>query len=97
MLGIEPTVQVITESFLTVPQLVVGSKRIALLQERLVHLLPLNVGLRTVACPVDVGELVEAMWWHPVYERDPEHLFLRELVTRAASMATDEPGVPWPT
>ncbi|MDZ7933143.1 LysR family transcriptional regulator [Rhodococcus sp. NPDC076796] len=97
MLGIEPTVQVITESFLTVPQLVVGSKRIALLQERLVHLLPLNVGLRTVACPVDVGELVEAMWWHPVYERDPEHLFLRDLVTRAASMATDEPGVPWPT
>ncbi|MFJ6263094.1 LysR family transcriptional regulator [Rhodococcus erythropolis] len=90
MLGIEPRVQVITENFLTVPNLVVGSNRIALLQERLVHLLPLNSGLRTVPCPVDVGELVEAMWWHPVYDRDPEHLFLRDIVRRAAQLATDE-------
>ncbi|MDN3461014.1 LysR family transcriptional regulator [Rhodococcus sp. APC 3903] len=91
MLGIEPRVQVITENFLTVPNLVVGSTRIALLQERLVHLLPLNSGLRTLQCPVDVGELVEAMWWHPVYERDPEHIFLRDIVSRAAQLATDEP------
>ena len=88
MLGIEPTVQVVTENFLTVPGLVAGSNRIALLQERLVRLLPLNSGLRTMACPVEVGELVEAMWWHPVYERDPEHIFLRDIVNRAADLAT---------
>ena len=88
MLGIEPRVQVITENFLTVPNLVAGTDRIALLQERLVRLLPLNSGLRTLQCPVEVGELVEAMWWHPVYDRDPEHMFLREIASRAAQLTT---------
>jgi DNA-binding transcriptional LysR family regulator len=89
MLGIEPQVQVITESFLTVPGLVAGSGRIALLQERLVRMLPPDVGVRALSCPFEVGPLVEAMWWHPVYERDPEHAFLRDLVQRAAREATD--------
>jgi len=89
MLGIEPRVQVVTESFLTVPGLVAGSGRIALLQERLVALLPLDVGIRALPTPFEAGTLVEAMWWHPVNGHDPEHTFLRELVARAARQATD--------
>ncbi len=89
MLGIEPRVQVVTESFLTVPALVSGSDRIALLQERLVQLLPLDVGVRALAPPFELGPLVEAMWWHPVYDRDPEHEFFRNLVLRAAHQATE--------
>src|ERR671932_135354 len=50
MLGIEPRVQVITESFLTVPRLVAGTDRIALLQRRLVDLLPRD-GLRVLRPP----------------------------------------------
>ncbi|MGF0258149.1 LysR family transcriptional regulator [Rhodococcus erythropolis] len=88
MHGIEPHIQVVTESFLSVPNLVAGSNRIAILQERLVQLLPLDAGIRTMQCPVDIGELVEAMWWHPVYDRDPEHAFLRDIVSLAASMST---------
>jgi DNA-binding transcriptional LysR family regulator len=88
MLGIEPRVQVVTESFLTVPGLVAGSDRIALLQERLVQLLPLETGVRALPLPFDAGPLVEAMWWHPVYDRDPEHGFFRDLVRRAAHQAT---------
>ena len=88
MLGIEPRVQVVTESFLTVPALVAGSRRIALLQERLVELLPVDVGVRALPCPFEVGPLVDAMWWHPVYDRDPEHTFFRGLVKRAAVAAT---------
>jgi DNA-binding transcriptional LysR family regulator len=87
MLGIEPRVEVVTESFLTVPGLVAGSRRIALIQERLVHLLPAGVGVRAVPTPFDAGPLVDAMWWHPVYDRDPEHAFFRDLVTRAAQGA----------
>ncbi len=88
-LGIEPRVQVVTESFLTVPGLVAGSDRIALLQERLVQLLPLDVGVRALAPPFELGPLVEAMWWHPVHDRDPEHAFFRDLVLRATRQATD--------
>jgi DNA-binding transcriptional LysR family regulator len=89
MLGIEPRVQVVTESFLTVPGLVAGSDRIALLQERLVQRLPLSAGVRALPPPFDAGPLVEAMWWHPVYDRDPEHDFFRGLVRRAAHQATE--------
>jgi DNA-binding transcriptional LysR family regulator len=87
MRGIEPHVQVVTENFLTVPGLVAGSDRIALLQKRLADLLPLNVGIRAMPCPVEVGQLVEAMWWHPVYDDDPEHAYLRDLVLRATELA----------
>jgi len=87
MRGIEPNVQVITENFLTVPALVAGSNRIALMQRRLVDLLPLNLGLRALAPPVEVGQLVEAMWWHPAFDDDPEHAYLRDLVVRASHLA----------
>jgi DNA-binding transcriptional LysR family regulator len=87
MLGVEPRVQVITESFLTVPGLVAGSERIALLQRRLVELLPLDTGVRAVGLPFEIAPLIEAMWWHPVFDDDPEHAYLRGLVQRAAGLA----------
>jgi DNA-binding transcriptional LysR family regulator len=90
MRGIEPDVQVITENFLTVPGLVAGSNRIALLQRRLVALLPLNLGIRALPPPVEVGQLVEAMWWHPAFDDDPEHAYLRDLVVRATEQALGE-------
>src|SRR3712207_8527988 len=62
MLGIEPRVQVVNENFLTVPTLIAGSDRIALLQRRLVEILPLDIGIRALPCPFDAGPLVEAMW-----------------------------------
>ena len=81
---------VVTESFLTIPALVAGTRRIALLQERLVRALTADLGVRTVPCPFDAGPLVDAMWWHPVYDRDPEHAFFRNLMVRAAASADDE-------
>jgi DNA-binding transcriptional LysR family regulator len=90
MRGIEPNVQVITENFLTVPGLVAGSDRIALMQRRLVELLPLDIGVRAMTPPVEVGSLVEAMWWHPVFDDDAEHAFLRDVVVRATSLAVGD-------
>jgi DNA-binding transcriptional LysR family regulator len=92
MRGIELNVQVVTENFLTVPGLVAGSPRIALLQRRLVELLPLNLGIRTLAPPVEVGQLVEAMWWHPAFDDDPEHAYLRDVVVRATDLAVGGTG-----
>jgi DNA-binding transcriptional LysR family regulator len=88
MLGIEPRVQVVTESFLTIPALVAGTRRIALLQERLVKKIPADAGIRALPCPFEAGPLVDAMWWHPIYDRDPEHTFFRSLVQLAATAAT---------
>ena len=88
MSGIEPHVQVVTENFLTVPGLVAGSGRVALLQQRLADRIPAGLGVRALPCPFDVGPLVEAMWWHPLHEDDPEHRYLRDLLVRATALAT---------
>ena len=97
MLGIEPHVQVVTENFLTVPGLIAGTGRVALLQQRLVARIPAGLGVRALPCPFEVGPLVEAMWWHPMYEHDPEHLYLRDLLTRVAAHVTGGDADPPPT
>jgi DNA-binding transcriptional LysR family regulator len=84
MLGIEPQVQIITENFMTVPGLVAGSPRIALLQRRLASKIHTELGLRVLPCPFEVAPLVEAIWWHPMYDDDPEHRYLRELLVLVA-------------
>ncbi|MFQ1002459.1 LysR family transcriptional regulator [Modestobacter sp. SSW1-42] len=94
MLGIEPRAQVITENFITVPGLVAGSDRIALLQRRLVDLLPLGSGIRPLPCPFEVGPLMEAMWWHPALDDDPEHRWFRDVISRAAEQAVGSPHLP---
>jgi DNA-binding transcriptional LysR family regulator len=94
MLGIEPRAQVVIENFLAVPALVAGSDRIALLQRRLVNLLPLNIGIRALPPPFEAAPLIEAMWWHPVYDGDPEHMYLRDLLVRAAQQAFSDPVEP---
>jgi DNA-binding transcriptional LysR family regulator len=90
MLGIEPTVAVVTENFLTVPGLVAGSRRIAVVQRLLIDLLPLDSGVRALPCPFDAGQLVEAIWWHPAFDDDPEHRYLRDVVVRAAALAVGD-------
>ena len=95
MLGIEPHVQVVTENFLTVPGLVAGSDRIALLQRQAGG--PAAARRRASArCRArsTSGQLVEAMWWHPVYDDDPEHAYLRDLVLRATDLAVGEAPTP---
>ena len=84
LLGIEPHVQVVTESFLAVADLVAGSERVALLQRRLADRLHPDVGVRALPCPVEVGPLVESIWWHPMYDHDPEHRYLRDRIVEVA-------------
>ncbi|MEV6875299.1 LysR family transcriptional regulator [Amycolatopsis sp. NPDC051128] len=91
MLGIEPHVQVVTENFLTVPGLVAGTGRVALLQRRLAERIPADTNVRALPCPFEAGPLVEAVWWHPMYEHDPEHQYLRVLLTRIAADVTEHP------
>ena len=87
MLGIEPHVQVVTENFLTVPGLIASTGRVALMQRRLVDRVPPGL-VRALPCPFEVSPLVEAAWWHPMYEDDPEHTYLRDLLTRTAGELT---------
>lgn len=89
MFDIEPNIEVTVEGFLSVPLLVAGSERIALLQERLARrLLPLG-GFRILECPFRSVPLVEGFWWHPSHRHDPGHTWLRGFLSEVAAEVED--------
>jgi DNA-binding transcriptional LysR family regulator len=94
MLGIEPRVEVVADGFLPMPFLVAGTRRVALLQERLAHRLAQPAGVRVMPCPFDVVPLAEAFWWHPIYSNDPAHIWLRGVLASAGKeLASHQPGL----
>jgi hypothetical protein len=43
---------------------------------------------RSTASPVTAGPRVEAIWWHPAIDDDPEHAHRRDAAARACAPAT---------
>ena len=84
-MGVHPPAPMVVEDFTAVPFLVSGSNRIALVQERLARRLAPAAGVRLLPCPFDPLPLVEAVWWHPLYDRDVGHRWLRDLLSEAAA------------
>ena len=90
MIGVEPGVQVVVESFVAVPFLVAGTNRVALLQGQLADRLAHAAGVRTIPCPWEVLPLKEAFWWHPTLRADPAHRWLRGMLARAGRAVSSE-------
>lgn len=84
MLGVEPHVEVSVDSFQLLPLLVAGTRRIALIQERLARLMAPIAHVRVLEAPYEAVTLREAMWWHPVHTHDAAHIWLRETAARVA-------------
>lgn len=85
VLGVEPRVQVVVDSFLALPFVIAGTDRIGLVQRRLVPKLTAAGDVRALKCPFDAVAITEAFWWHPIYERDPAHIWLRALLADACA------------
>jgi DNA-binding transcriptional LysR family regulator len=83
MLGIEPHVQMVVASFLALPFVIAGTERIALVQSRVAQQLTAHPDVQALPCPYDAVPISEAFWWHPMYERDPGHLWLRRYLADA--------------
>ncbi|TXS48155.1 LysR family transcriptional regulator [Streptomyces sp. t39] len=92
MLGIEPRVEVSADSFQSLPFLVEGTGRIALLQRRLALLLSGSAAVRLLDPPYDAVPLRQALWWHPVHAHDAAHTWLRETAVRVAAAMRDTPA-----
>jgi len=85
-LGVEPRVEIVVESFLSLPHFIAGSDRIGLIQAALAPIARRIGGLRVVDLPFDATPLVNALWWHPVHSRDPEHAWMRALFVEAGQL-----------
>ncbi|MGA5757664.1 LysR family transcriptional regulator [Nonomuraea bangladeshensis] len=84
MLGLDPYVDVSVQSFQLLPSLVAGTRRVAMMQRRLAHLLRDLAPVRVLPCPFEAVDLREALWWHPVHTHDAAHVWLREMAVRVA-------------
>ena len=82
-LGIEPNVEAVVESFLALPMFIAGTDRLGLMQAGLADYARNVGGVRVFEPPFDATPIHNAMWWHPVHRRDPEHEWLRSLVAEA--------------
>lgn len=91
MFGIEPVVQAVTASFLVLPSLLKGSNRIAFLHEHSARQL-VSSGLKIMEVPFEVPDITEAFWWNSVHDRDPEHIWLRSMLVKAAAVAGLSPS-----
>jgi len=89
LLGVEPRIDIICPNYMTVPAILRGSERVALLQHSLALPLAEAGSIRILECPFEVAPITEAFWWHPVHERDPGHLWLR----RALRLAVERSGL----
>ncbi len=89
MLGVEPHVQMVAETFLALPWLIEGTDRIALVQAELAPRLTRIGDVRALDCPFDAVPLTEALWWHPTHEHDPEHAWLRSVFVEAGRRITE--------
>ena len=83
MLGLNPRVEVTLDGFMALPSFVVGTNRVCIVQERIVALLADADALRAWPCPFDATPVCESLWWHPARDADPEHIWLRGVVSAA--------------
>ena len=88
-LGIEPRVETVVESFLALPMFIAGTDRLGLLQAGLAGYARAAAGVRVLEPPFDATPIHNAMWWHPVHRRDPEHEWLRTLIGEATEAMSD--------
>ena len=91
-LGIQPKAEAIVESFALLPLYVVGTERLGFIQRRLA---PLATRLADVAVhplPFDTVPIIQALWWHPAHDADPEHRWFRSLFDDAAQELSQVPS-----
>lgn len=85
-IGMNRRIEVVCSTFNLLPQFVVGTTRIATLQQRLAQQLARCYPVRVLAPPVAIPEIVECMQWHPSNEHDPAHVWLRSMLRHAAQV-----------
>jgi DNA-binding transcriptional LysR family regulator len=82
--NIELRIDVSTEAFVIAPMLLRDTPLVTLVQERLARLVADQAHLRLYHSPVDVGKIVEAMFWAARVTNDPAHRWLRtQLIAQA--------------
>ncbi|MDF0729506.1 LysR family transcriptional regulator [Pseudomonas entomophila] len=77
-------VEVTTSNFNTLPHLLIGTHRVAIMQSRLSKLYAGFLPLKVLDTPISVPPLMEYMQWNDVLDNDPAHRWMREVFKEIA-------------
>jgi DNA-binding transcriptional LysR family regulator len=86
--GIHRKVAAVVSSFALVPQLVIGTTRIATIHRRLATYYARQLPLRVLKTPIAFSPMKEAMQWHTYREADPGLRWLRSVFQSAIAAPT---------
>lgn len=89
-LGVEPRIDAVVESFLALPLFVAGTRRIGIVQRALAPVAVRMADVRVMPLPFPATPLINAIWWHPVHARDPEHAWMIDLFVEAGRLVEQE-------
>ena len=76
--------EVISHTFNLLPQLVVGTARVATMHTRLARKFASSLPVRLVKPTFEIPKLVEVLQWHKYRDLDPGSAWLRNCITEAA-------------
>ncbi|MCQ4260587.1 LysR family transcriptional regulator [Stutzerimonas stutzeri] len=83
-------IEVITHDFNTLPQLVIGTQRVATMHRRLARLYTERWPLRMLPTPVPTPTIKEYLVWHRSMDRDPMLRWVREQIFQVAQVLSPE-------
>jgi LysR family nod box-dependent transcriptional activator len=79
-------IEVIALDFNQVPQLVIGTSRLATMHRRLATFYTSQLPLRMVDLPIALPLLVEKLQWHQYRDSDPGHRWFRSVLRQTAEL-----------
>ena len=82
--GIKRRIEVAVQSFSMIPQLLLGTDRIATMHRRLAQYFAQTMPLRIVKLPVPLPAFTEAIQWPALHNGDPASIWLRGIVLAEA-------------
>lgn len=77
-------IEVSVGNFNTLPQMVIGTNRVATMHTRLARMFAHYYPLRLLAPPMDLPAIVMKVQWHRFFNSDPAHIWFRNLVSSVA-------------
>lgn len=89
--GLARRVEVMTSTFSAMPQFVIGTNRVATMHTRLARVYAHYYPLRLLAPPVDFPRVVESMQWHKFFNKDPSHVWIRQILCDVAQQGVVPP------
>jgi LysR family transcriptional regulator, nod-box dependent transcriptional activator len=82
--GDERRVEVVAHSFYLLPQLVLGTARVATMHTRMASQIAGSLRVRLVKPAFEIPRLIEVLQWHKYRDLDPGSMWLRDMIVAGA-------------